>query len=69
MRPVGVKRLAGVGAIAVATACGRTFPPRGTQTLLQFFPHDLFEQDLHGAHGQTPQILPKLLLVQRNGGR
>jgi len=36
--------------------------------LVQFFPHDLFEQDLHRAHGQATQVLTKLLLARRTTG-
>jgi len=34
--------------------------------LVQFFPHDLFEQNLHRAHGETTYMLTKLLLLRRD---
>ena len=33
--------------------------------LVQFFTHDLFDQDLNGAHGQTPSMLAKFLPARR----
>jgi len=36
--------------------------------LLQFFPHDVFDQDLNGTHGQTTQILTKFLPARRRTG-
>src|SRR5260221_4023645 len=65
--PSGGHEIAGVGPIAVPTARGRTFPPRCSDALLQLFPHDVFDQDLHGAHGQAAQVLTKLLLIRRDG--
>jgi hypothetical protein len=35
--------------------------------LVQFFAHDLFNQDLHGAHSQPTQMLTKLLLIWHDG--
>jgi hypothetical protein len=36
--------------------------------LLQFFPHDVFDHDLNGAHGQTTHILTKFLPARRRTG-
>ena len=46
-------KIARVGPIAIPTAAGRAFPPRGPKALLEFFPHDSFEQHLHRTHGQA----------------
>src|SRR5258708_33791109 len=60
--PSGSHEVTGVGTIAIASAIGSTFSPRGSNTLLQFFTHDLFNQDLDGTHSKTTEMLTKLLL-------
>src|SRR6266699_516367 len=65
--PGGSHQVAGVGPIAVPTTSGRAFAPRGSDALLELFAHDLFNQDLDGAHGQPTQVLTKLLLVRDDG--
>jgi hypothetical protein len=51
--PCGSHQIAGVRPIAIATTIGSAFAPGGSDTLLQFFPHDLFDQDLDRAYGKT----------------
>ena len=63
--PCGGHQIAGVGAIPIPSAIGRAFSPGCSNTLLQLFTHDLFDQHLHGAHGKTTQILTKILLARR----
>ena len=46
---------------------GSAFAPPGSDALLQFFTHDLFDQDPNGAHGQTPSMLAKFLPARRMG--
>src|SRR6266852_2631609 len=65
--PGGRDQVACIGPIAIATTRGRAFAPRGSDALLQFFTHDLFDQDLDGAHGQTPYMLTKFLLLWYGG--
>ncbi len=52
--PRACDQITRIGPIAIAMSSGRAFAPRGSDALLQFFTHDLFDQDLNGAHGQTP---------------
>jgi hypothetical protein len=56
------EQIAGVRPITIASAPGRAFAPRRAKALRQFFPHDLLEQDLDGAHRQTAQVLAEFLL-------
>ena len=56
----------GVGTIAIASAIGSTFSPRGSNALLQFFAHDLFNLDLDGTHGKTTEMLTKFLLFEQD---
>ncbi len=65
--PVHLLREPRVGPVAIASAAGSTFPPPGSDTLLQFFAHNLFDQDLDSAHGKATQMLTKLLLVWHDG--
>src|SRR6266571_2695873 len=51
--PGGSHQIADVGAIAIPSAIGGTFSPRGSNALFQFFTHDLFDQDLDRTHGET----------------
>src|SRR5215472_15416586 len=44
----GSHQITSVGAIAIPTTMGRAFSPRCSNTLLQFFTHDLFDQHLDG---------------------
>jgi hypothetical protein len=34
--------------------------------LVQFFTHDLFNQDLDGTHGKTTEMLTKFLLFEQD---
>ena len=51
--PGGSHQIARVGPIAIATTSGSAFAPRGSDALLQLFPHDVFDQDLDSAHSET----------------
>jgi hypothetical protein len=53
--------------IAIPPAIGSAFSPRRSKTLLQFFTHDLFDQDLHGTHSEATSMLTKFLLFWQQG--